>query len=798
MLRFLLHIWRNVYVCMCVCVYDVRDAKAVDDCYHDCYKSRTSVAPGKARSDRGLRAPPRLAKPSLLSAPRMGEPASARLPLSGSASLQPLIIDSLFADAVNGVQAPPAPSRVIVSLPEARRDASGKQFFSYPLRVQLENGGMLRTERRYTEFAALQEEVHVALALPAAFPVPQVQVPIWMGGTAREELLQQYLDRLLDEGAKRAPALPAVTAFCRLAPYVAAGSPATTCLAALPTAAPAQCLAMMRAHATSEVMLAAGARRLLELVRGDGEGASSAALLLDAGAIEFLCCTLRRLANATGWWNPPTTSAASRVQTLLLAGRADVAADTSSAPSANAVTPPVGSLTTAADVVSRALKPSNPTTGASGGSGTAPYGSQLAAASPAPEPLFAGDAVGVLAALATDPTSRPEEARTLLRRCGTAELLTSLMAAHPASHATQAGCAALIAALVAADRASPPGMASHYDFEAVELICRAMRLHRSRLEMQWKGCAALHALACRATALAEAVVLHDGVRLVCKAMSTYRSEAAARLQASACGAIAALADHVTACRPALRDYSAAPLIGQTVADFASANDGGAAVFVCGVRALLTLSDLPPSSEALLGPSGLSGTLKLEELMWSAAQRHSARPVVQGVCCEAIAAVTRERLRLAAAGALDLLGLHRAGTVPRAARFVSSALYASSLYASSQGRHAADAAAAEAHRLELACPALSAAQTLVQLHMVGCEAGCGGDTACASSQLDDPPPPSSLTLVPASDLGSLEMHVQRLLAADDDPTVRYLGAAALEAFAAWRGRDPGRLMSRVTE
>ena len=37
---------------------------------------------------------------------------------------------------------------------------------------------------------------------------------------------------------------------------------------------------------------------------------------------------------------------------------------------------------------------------------------------------------------------------------------------------------------------------------------------------------------------------HDGVRLVTKAMSTYRTDSAARLQASACGALAALADRV--------------------------------------------------------------------------------------------------------------------------------------------------------------------------------------------------------------------------------------------------------------
>ena len=72
---------------------------------------------------------------------------------------------------------------------------------------------------------------------------------------------------------------------------------------------------------------------------------------------------------------------------------------------------------------------------------------------------------------------------------------TALMKAWPEDAGLQSGCAALVAALVAADHASPPGLASHYDFEAVTCACQAMQQHRSRLDVQWHGCAALHALA---------------------------------------------------------------------------------------------------------------------------------------------------------------------------------------------------------------------------------------------------------------------------------------------------------------
>ena len=89
-----------------------------------------------------------------------------------------------------------------------------------------------------------------------------------------------------------------------------------------------------------------------------------------------------------------------------------------------------------------------------------------------------------------------------------------------------------------------------------------MSTHRSRVAVQRHGCAALHALACRATPLAEEVVRHEGVRLLCKALSTYRSDSDARLQASACGALAALADRVDGAWATLIEFSVPPLIRQ--------------------------------------------------------------------------------------------------------------------------------------------------------------------------------------------------------------------------------------------
>jgi hypothetical protein len=113
------------------------------------------------------------------------------------------------------------------------------------------------------------------------------------------------------------------------------------------------------------------------------------------------------------------------------------------------------------------------------------------------------------------------------------------------------------------------------------------------------------------------------------------------------------------------------------------------VFVCGARALLTLSELPPKGAAgksdavpvpetvpvasLLDGGRTASASTLEGLMWSAALTHAARPVVISVCCEVVAALTRVRMRQAASGTLELASLHKAGLVPRATRFVASSL-----------------------------------------------------------------------------------------------------------------------------
>ena len=76
-------------------------------------------------------------------------------------------------------------------------------------------------------------------------------------------------------------------------------------------------------------------------------------------------------------------------------------------------------------------------------------------------------------------------------------------------------------------------------------------------------------------------------------MQTYRSDSAALMQASVCGAFAALADRVDGCCATLLDFSVHKLIEHTIADFLNESDGGAAVFVCGVRAILTLADVAP-------------------------------------------------------------------------------------------------------------------------------------------------------------------------------------------------------------
>ena len=133
----------------------------------------------------------------------------------------------------------------------------------------------------------------------------------------------------------------------------------------------------------------------------------------------------------------------------------------------------------------------------------------------------------------------------------------------------------------------------------------------------------------------------------------------------------------------LLDFSVPPLIVQTLEDFATTTEGGAAVFVCGARALLTMAeDLPAGALCLTGT-------RLEELAFTAADvaikgtmfmsadgASYQATFVLTACCEIFAALARERLRVLALSANSneqLIALLKAGHVARAARVAADAL-----------------------------------------------------------------------------------------------------------------------------
>ena len=467
--------------------------------------------------------------------------------LRGSASLAPHVLDGIFAAEESHTRAPPSDiARFAVGLPFSRRDAAGYSFVSYSVQAFYSDGSHLRAERRYTDFSVLHTQVCVAHGLPAAFPissVPPVLLSFLRRGISREEQLERYLNTmLLNNGVGQSP-LPTLVAFFRMAPYVATDSPASACLEALPTSTPTQCLAMLRAHPNNEAVVAAGVSRLLELA-GSAEDATHA--VIDAGAVEWLCSYLRQ--STTAQASPSATLSSAKVPKL---GDASMGASPGEG---------LGGAPSAGEAERR---------GACKGRLDA-LRSSLSTASLKGVSTKDTAAVAVATEMVTlltllDSQGPRHVTGQLMRRCGAAELLIGLMLTHTQDAALQANCAALFAALVATDRTAPQGLSSHYDFEAVALICLAMETHRSRVEVQRHGCGALHALACRSTPLAHEVVRHEGVRLLVRAMSTYRSDVAARMQASVCGAFAALADRVDGCCATLVGFSVPRLIEQVLA-----------------------------------------------------------------------------------------------------------------------------------------------------------------------------------------------------------------------------------------
>jgi hypothetical protein len=211
--------------------------------------------------------------------------------LRGSLSLQPHMIADLFARPASAFAAPVVIERITVGIPVSRKDANGAKFVSYPISAHCADGPPLRTERRYTEFAALHEQIQVALGLPVTFPVPATPAPLaWLSGEQRDILLQDYLNSVV--AAARSQPLPTLAAFCRMPPYVAVGTSAEACLASLPTATMSQSLAMLRAHPRDDAITSVGTQRLLALAQSSD--ATTVRLCVDAGAVEWLCAHLRK------------------------------------------------------------------------------------------------------------------------------------------------------------------------------------------------------------------------------------------------------------------------------------------------------------------------------------------------------------------------------------------------------------------------------------------------------------------------------------------------------------------------
>ena len=510
-------------------------------------------------------------------------------------------------------------SQVHVTDGRKQRDAGGHSFWTYVVRAQLDNGLVLLTERRYTDFVMLHEEISPCLALPPTFPVGDSATLLSALGAVsskRTEKLQEYLAQVLARGGTPPPAL---LAFLRPPPFAAVASPAADCLEALPAAGTAQAVAILRGHAANERLQRAGCARLRELATASD---AECVAISEAGGAERLCAALRRY-NAFD----------------------DLAAD----------------------------------------------------------------ACRVFAVLAAGAEQRHEQARNLLRRCGVLELLCDAMARHPQLAALQADCVLLAAALTAAQDA-PLGLSSHFEVQMVGLACAAMAAHNTQQGVQMHGCAALHALARRSSLLAHEAVSKSGVQMVCKAMRTFRSNAA-RLQACGCAALAALVEAPGA-REHLQRCGGGQLLAQTLCEHLSDADSDAAVHICGWRAMLALL-APPGGASGGGGSGGGGgggggggadgeaqtgsgagggggggggggwgagaehsveaPHELVSLLWHTMRLHARRGGVQAVCCEVLAVIIGEDARRAALHRADLQVLQGAAAAQAAMQQLCASL-----------------------------------------------------------------------------------------------------------------------------
>lgn len=169
--------------------------------------------------------------------------------------------------------------------------------------------------------------------------------------------------------------------------------------------------------------------------------------------------------------------------------------------------------------------------------------------------------------------------------------------------------------------------------------------------------------------------------------------------------------------------------------------------------------------------------------------HANRPSVAGACCELAAGLVYERAALAKVGRLDVAALRAAGSLPRIALLLSTAL---SRYESHAG---------------VARPACFAIGLLVQLLVAAGHAesaraeGSASARAAAAPARGSSARPAALLLSPA-ELAEVEGQLQRAMAAAprSDETLQRFGSRAIAEFSrlAAAARDQRSGKSRVRQ
>jgi hypothetical protein len=206
---------------------------------------------------------------SLIHAAAVPTRAAHAAPSGAAAAGQPLQASSLWRPPGRLVEAS------IVGA-QQRRDSSGQRFGSFTIRSHVETGSspsaggsappsaaasVIECERRYSDFVALHAEVHVALALPEAFPVA---ASVLTSLSTREQQLQEYLHTAVSR-AKATGAPLSLLAFLRPHAFTATALAPTECLAAIPTAGCVTALSILRAHTGNETLQRAALERIRHL-----------------------------------------------------------------------------------------------------------------------------------------------------------------------------------------------------------------------------------------------------------------------------------------------------------------------------------------------------------------------------------------------------------------------------------------------------------------------------------------------------------------------------------------------------